>query len=203
MWQSNCRITCTPQASGGERRPGGTPGEPSTAACQTELPTWGPRVRAFLWEPAAAVRARGQPDDHVEGSVIKHEPWNKVRQSTAEGSIRTAAGTSFTASRTETLGPGSNLPAHAGPPRGVRRAPRRGIRPSDAPQEVLGRLAPRPPGGITDLSDAARGTAGGVHPLGRQPADVQIPRHHSIIHSSAEPGCSPARARQAIDPRGA
>jgi hypothetical protein len=138
----------------------------------------------------------------IEGGLIKDERWNRVRQGTAEGSIRTAAGTSFTASRTKTVGPGSNLPAHTGAPGGVRRAPRRGIPPSDAPQEVLGLLARHRPGGITDLTGDAHGRTGGVHPLGRQPAAVEIRRHHSVIHSFAELSYSQARAQQPIDRRG-
>ena len=72
-----------------------TPGERLLGACQTaELPIWGPRVRALLWEPGCRgiASSQPQPDDHVEGSLIKHEPWNKVRQGTAEGSIRLLLG---------------------------------------------------------------------------------------------------------------
>jgi exoribonuclease R len=38
--------------------------------------------------------------------------------------------------------------------------------------------------------------------VGRQPADVEIRCHPSIIHSSAELSYSQVRARAPIDPRG-
>lgn len=119
-----------------------------------------------------------QPDDQVEGSVIKHEQWNKRREVTSAGSIRPAAGASFTASRKETVGPGSKLPAHAGTSGRARRAPRRRIRPSDAPQEILGLPARRPPGGITDPLACAHDSARGVHNTGCRPAPEEVSRSH-------------------------
>lgn len=121
------------------------PAKPRLGVSDGEVPWQGPPCRGP--SPGLGCRciasSKPQPDDRVEGSIIKHEPWDKRREGSAEGSIRSAAGTSFTASRTETVGPGSKLPAHAGSPGGAGRAPRRHIRPSDAPQEILGVRAPR------------------------------------------------------------
>jgi hypothetical protein len=72
----------------------------------------------------------------------------------------------------------------------------------DAPQEVLGLLARRRPSRITDLSGAAQVRTVGVHPMGCQPAEVEIDRSNPVIHSSAELSYSQARARAPIDPRG-
>ena len=194
-----------PKGGVGSAGSGGTPDEPEAGVCQTaELPTGDPPCGGPSLEPGCRriASSQPQPDGQVEGSVIKHEPCNKRREGTAEGSIRPAAGTSYTASRAETVGPGSNLPAHVGQPGGTGRAPRRGIRPIDAPQEVLGPLARRRRGGITDLSSDTYGRTGGIDPMKRQPADVEIDRNNPVIHSSAELSYSQARARQPVDPRG-
>lgn len=121
---------------------------------------------------------------HVEGSLLKDEEGNKVRQDTTEGSIRPVARLSFKASGTETVEPGSNLPTAAGAAGGARGTPPCHIRPPGAPQEALNLFAHfRPAGGITDSSLAVRGHTRGSS-YGCRPAEVNL-RHNNQDYAPA------------------
>ena len=171
---SGHQTAASPYSSGGgSGGPGRVerPAKPRLGVSDGDVPWQGPPCRNPFPGPGCRCIAscKPQPDGRVEGSVIKHEPWDKRRESTAEASIRPAVGTAFTTSRTETVGPGSKLPAHAGSPGGARRAPRRRIRPSDAPQETLGLHARLPPRRDQGATRAHRAAPRGVHNIAGRP----------------------------------
>jgi DNA-binding NtrC family response regulator len=75
-------------------RESGTGKELAARAIHAEGP-W--RDRPFVPVDCGALTPTLIESELIEGGLNEDERWNKARQDTAEGSIRTAAGTSFTA----------------------------------------------------------------------------------------------------------